>query len=61
MIIFFALGLFMMYIGGRCLYNYYKHGFYPPGDKGLYRNSAWTMFGLGAFIGGAALHAALTF
>ena len=35
------------YVGGRCLWLYYKLGFYPPGDKIVYRNSAWIFTTLG--------------
>lgn len=57
MIAFFGLGVFMLYISGRCLYEYYAHGFYPPGDKKLYRNSSWIMAAIGAFVMGATLNA----
>ncbi len=46
---------FMAYVGSRCAWLYYKHGFAPPGDESIYRNSAWLFIVLGSFGTGATL------
>jgi hypothetical protein len=50
MIFFTLIGIVVLYMSCGALYAYYRHGFHPPGDAKLYRNSAWLFTAIGVAI-----------
>jgi hypothetical protein len=60
-LVLLCCSVFSLYVGARCLYMYYKHGFYPPNDRNTYRNCAWgfTLIGAGGIL--ACVFALLVF